>query len=214
MTQLSRGIRNNNPGNLRRTSDPWQGLAADQTDPDFFQFSDAKWGIRALARLAINYQDRHGLNTVEKIISRWAPPVENATSAYVAHVASRLGIAATEPIDVHDYRVLRPLVEAIITHENGCQPYSAAQIDAALVLAGVEPPQKPLSETRTVKGSQVAAAATVAGAAAQAVKDFEPALPLAQRLLELAPWAAAALALAGIGYIVWARLDDRRRGLR
>jgi len=211
---LPRGIRNHNPGNIRRSADAWQGLAKDQNDAEFFQFVEPKYGIRAIARLLIAYQDRIGLRTVEGIISRWAPPVENQTSAYVAHVAAALGVGPTEPLDVHDYRVLRPLVEAIIRHENGCQPYSDAVIVAGLVLAGVEPPARPLGETRTIKGSQVAAGATVAGVVAQTVKDLEPAIPLAQRVLELAPWAAAALALGGIGWIVWARLDDRRKGLR
>lgn len=216
MTQARqpRGIRNNNPGNIRRSKDPWQGLSEKQGDEDFFTFSEAKWGIRALARLLIAYQDRLGLNTVDAIISRYAPPIENHTSAYIAAVAAKLGKAPNERIDVHDHATLKVLVTAIIQHENGMQPYTDAQIDAGLVLAGVEPRTKPLSESRTIKGSQVAAGATVAGVVAQTVRDIEPAIPLAQRVIELAPWAAAAIALAGIGWVVWARFDDRRRGLR
>jgi len=209
-----RGIRNNNPGNIRRSADPWQGLAKDQNDDAFFQFAEPKWGIRALARVLISYQDRHGLRTVRAIISRWAPPVENKTSSYIDHVAHRLGVGADDPLDIHDYRVLRGLVEAIIAHENGQQPYTDAQIDAGLVLAGVAPTEKPLSETRTIKGAQVAAGATALGAAAEAVQQLQPALPLVQRLAEIAPWLLAVVALAGIGWIVWARWDDRRRGLR
>lgn len=209
-----RGIRNNNPGNIRRSADPWQGLAKDQNDDAFFQFAEPKWGIRALARVLISYQDRHGLRTVRAIISRWAPPVENKTSSYIDHVAHRLGVGADDPLDVHDYRVLRGLVEAIIAHENGQQPYTDAQIDAGLVLAGVEPPIRPLSETRTVKGAQVAAGATALGVVAEAVDKIQPAVPLLQRIAEIAPWVLAILALAGIGYVIWARYDDRRKGLR
>ena len=214
MTSVPRGIRNNNPGNIRRSADPWQGLARDQNDDAFFQFSEAKWGIRALARVLISYQDRHGLRTVRGIVSRWAPPVENKTSSYIDHVARRLGVGADDPLDVHDYRVLRGLVEAIIAHENGQQPYTGAQIDAGLVLAGVEPPTKPLTETRTVKGAQVAAGATALGVVAEAVDKIQPAIPLLQRVVEIAPWVLAVLAMAGIGYVVWARYDDRRKGLR
>jgi len=209
-----RGIRNHNPGNIRRSADPWQGLAKDQNDDAFFQFAEPKWGIRALARVLISYQDRHGLRTVRAIISRWAPPVENQTSSYIDHVAHRLGVGADDPLDVHDYRVLRGLVEAIIAHENGQQPYTDAQIDAGLVLAGVAPPERPIAETRTVKGAQVAAAATLLGVAAEGLEKLQPAIPLLQRIVEVAPWLLAALALAGIGYVVWARYDDRRRGLR
>lgn len=211
---VPRGIRNNNPGNIRRSADPWQGLARDQNDDAFFQFAEPKWGIRALARVLISYQDRHGLRTVRAIISRWAPPVENKTSSYIDHVAHRLGVGAEDPLDIHDYRVLRGLVEAIIAHENGQQPYTDAQIDAGLVLAGVEPPIRPLSETRTVKGAQVAAGATALGVVAEAVDKIQPAIPLLQRIAEIAPWVLAILALAGIGYVIWARYDDRRKGLR
>lgn len=211
---VPRGIRNHNPGNIRRSADPWQGLARDQNDDAFFQFAEPKWGIRALARVLISYQDRHGLRTVRAIISRWAPPVENKTSSYIDHVAHRLGVGAEDPLDIHDYRVLRGLVEAIIAHENGQQPYTDAQIDAGLVLAGVEPPIRPLSETRTVKGAQVAAGATALGVVAEAVDKIQPAIPLLQRIAEIAPWVLAILALAGIGYVIWARYDDRRKGLR
>lgn len=211
---VPRGIRNRNPGNIRRSADPWQGLAKDQNDDAFFQFAEPKWGIRALARVLISYQDKHGLRTVRAIISRWAPPVENKTSSYIDHVAHRLGVGADDPLDIHDYRVLRGLVEAIIAHENGQQPYTDAQIDAGLVLAGVEPPIRPLSETRTVKGAQVAAGATALGVVAEAVDKIQPAVPLLQRIAEIAPWVLAILALAGIGYVIWARYDDRRKGLR
>jgi hypothetical protein len=211
---LPRGIRNHNPGNLRRSADPWQGLAAEQTDSEFFQFASAKWGIRALARTLIAYQDRVGLKTIKQMIGRWAPPNENDTGAYVRAVAANVGVGADDEIDVHDYAILRPLTLAIIRHENGQQPYTDAEIDAGLVLAGVEPPQHPLGKTRTVQGGKVAAGATVLGLTAEAVRQVEPAIPLLQSLLQVAPWVVGAAALAGIAYMVWARIDDRRRGLR
>jgi seryl-tRNA synthetase len=56
-----RGIRNNNPGNIRRNGDPWQGLAERQGDVEFFTFKTIPiYGIRALARTLIAYQDKHG----------------------------------------------------------------------------------------------------------------------------------------------------------
>ena len=209
-----RGIRNHNPGNLRRSSDPWQGLAQDQTDPDFCQFAGAKWGIRALARTLIAYQDRWGLKSVKRIISRWAPPNENDTGAYVKAVAEAVGVSPDAPIDTHDYKILKPLTLAIIRHENGQQPYTAAEIDAGLVLAGVEPPQRSLAQTRTVKGGQVAAGATVLGLTAEAVRQVEPAIPLLQSAMQYKPWVVGVVALAGIAYMIWARIDDRQRGLR
>jgi hypothetical protein len=211
---LPRGIRNHNPGNIRRSRDPWQGLAAQQTDPEFLQFESAKWGIRALARTLITYQDRLGLSTVARMIGRWAPPTENATDVYVRAVARHMGVDPNARISVHEYATLQPMVEAIIQQENSQQPYTDAEIDAALVLAGVEPPQRALSQTRTVRGGQVAAAGGVLSIATGASEAFRDYVPLAQTLAQAAPWLVAGLVLAGVAWIIWARIDDRRRGLR
>ena len=215
---LTRGIRNNNPGNLRRSKDPWQGLAKDQTDKEFFVFNGAIYGIRALARTLIAYQDEHGLRTIGQIINRWAPTNENDTATYIASVCEDTGFAADKPLDMHVYDDLKPLVLAIIKHENGQQPYTAAQIDKALVLAGVEPPPKNLQHTRTVKGGQAATAATVGLGALQAAQDsLAPARDSLQMLapyLDVAKWLLLAITLIGIGIMVWARIDDYRKGLR
>ena len=132
---LPRGIRNNNPGNIRLSADPWQGLADTQTDGAFFQFIKPFYGIRALAKTLKTYRDRHGLYTVRGIIDRWAPPVEHNTSAYVNHVAGYMGVSADVPLNWGAAQ-LRALVAAIIRHENGRQPYSAAELDEAIRAAG------------------------------------------------------------------------------
>lgn len=120
-----RGIRNHNPGNIRRTSDAWQGMAPVQTDAAFVQFLAPEYGIRALAKVLVNYSSR-GLRTVRQIIGTWAPPNENDTGAYVAQVARALGVGPDDPIDVRAR--LPQLVPAIIRHENGQQPYPAEVI--------------------------------------------------------------------------------------
>ena len=66
-----RGIRNNNPGNIRKSKDPWQGLAERQTDAAFFTFKSGPYGIRALARILIAYQDKQKLRTIDGILHRW-----------------------------------------------------------------------------------------------------------------------------------------------
>ncbi len=126
-----RGIRNNNPGNIR-LGDNWRGMTAEQTDPAFIQFQAPEYGIRALGKLLVNYERLHGLNTVAGIINRWAPPTENNTSAYATHVAAQLGVPVNQAIDVK--AALPKLVPAIIKHENGIQPYSADTIRAGLSL--------------------------------------------------------------------------------
>ena len=214
----SRGIRNNNPGNLRSSKDPWQGLVENQTDEEFFVFKTPIYGIRALARTLIAYQDEHGLRTIGKIINRWAPANENDTAAYISFATEDTGFAADQPLDMHNYDDLKPLVLAIIKHENGQQPYTAAQVDKALILAGVEPPPKNLQHTRTVKGGQAATAATVGFGALQAAQDsLAPARDSLQMLapyLDVAKWLLLAITLVGIGIMVWARIDDYRKGLR
>lgn len=207
-----RGIRNNNPGNIRLSKDKWQGLAKSQTDPEFFRFESPKWGIRALCRVLITYQDDHGCKTIRDFISRWAPPGDNNdTESYIRSVGDAMNRSTTETLNVHRYDDLAPLVNAIIKQENGQNPYTQAEMDAALVLAGVEPVQRSLQTSRTIQGSQVAAAATAVGMAAQAGKDY---IPVLQSMIQYVPWVFGALALVGIGWVVWARIDDRRRGLR
>lgn len=214
----SRGIRNNNPGNIRLTDTKWQGLSTEQKDGEFFVFQSPIYGIRALARVLISYQVKHGLRTIRQIISRWAPASENDTEAYIKHVCELTTQTDSEVLDMHKYADLKSLVVAIIDHENGCQPYAEAQIDKALVLAGVEPPAKSLQQTRTVKGGQAATAATVGLGALQAVQDgLAPARDTLQTLvpyLDIAKWLLLAITLIGLGVMIWARVDDHRKGLR
>jgi hypothetical protein len=92
-----------------------------------------------LARTLITYQDQRDINTVRGIIDRWAPPNENNTHAYIEAVSQKIGAGPDDPIDVHQYTTMRPLVEAIIKHENGRCIYTRAQIDEGLRRAGVLP---------------------------------------------------------------------------
>jgi hypothetical protein len=171
-----------------------------------------------LARTLIAYQDEHGLRTTDKIINRWAPTNENDTVAYIASVSVDTGFAAHKALNMHVFDELKPLVLAIIKHENGQQPYTATQIDKALVLAGVEPPPKNLQQSRTVKGGQAATAATVGLGALETIREsLDPARDTLQTLapyLDIAKWLLLAITLIGIGIMVWARIDDYRKGLR
>lgn len=217
-TKIPRGIRNNNPGNLRRTSDPWQGLIPRQTDREFFTFKSEVYGIRALARTLIAYQDNHRLRTIRQIISRWAPASENNTGAYIDAVAKSTGLDADRPLDMHRFEQLEAVVKAIIRHENGQQPYTDAQITKALVLAGVEPEPQNLQKTRTVKGGQTATAATAGLGMVEVVQQtIDPARDALAGIvpyLDTAKWLLLVVTLIGIGVMLWARIDDRRKGLR
>ena len=213
-------MKNNNPGNIRLSKDKWQGLAANQSDKAFFVFKSAEWGIRALARVLIKYQDDYDLDTVAKIITRWAPPSENDTEAYIAAVSKAVGIRASDPLDVHDYTTLRPLVDAIIAHENAGYRYPDAVVDKGLALAGVTPdgetvvvkkPAPPavkdMGVLATTAGS-VAGTILAAGPVIDAVKQVNEAT--APTFGEYAPIIGAAVMLAAFAVIGWRVWQHRK----
>jgi len=129
---MSRGIRNNNPGNIRHGID-WDGLDKDQSkDEEFSQFSTPEYGIRAMFKILKTYNNKYNLNTIEGIINRWAPPIENDTEAYIDFVSSKVGKNSSEVLNEKDYI---SLVQAIIHMENGDQPYPLLLITAGRDLA-------------------------------------------------------------------------------
>jgi hypothetical protein len=122
-TVKPRGIRNNNPLNIRISSDNWNGSVGD--DGSFIQFESPLFGIRAAARILKNYRDKYGLNTVAGIVNRWAPPSENNTQSYINSVSGKVGVDANQALNDSDYK---KLIAAMIYHENGSQPYSIDEI--------------------------------------------------------------------------------------
>lgn len=129
-----RGIRNNNPGNIEyHPANNWNGQTG--SDGRYAIFSDPVYGIRALAKLLRNYQSRHGLTTTRQIITRWAPPNENATESYIQSVVAQTQYPADMFIDLNGSPRLTALVKAIIQHENGKQPYTDAQISQGISMA-------------------------------------------------------------------------------
>ena len=85
---LPRGIRNNNPLNIRRGKDQWQGLRAQQTDASFCQFESLEYGWRAAFYLLTRtYYHKYRLYTIRMIINKWAPPNENLTETYIQNVS-------------------------------------------------------------------------------------------------------------------------------
>jgi hypothetical protein len=124
-----RGIRNNNPGNLNYVGQPG---ATRESGPNgrFAVFQTAEEGLVALARQLRLYAQR-GINSVRAIISKFAPPTENDTQAYIDSVSKRLGVDANASLNVNDPRVMQGLMDAIIKVENGSNPYSTEQLASA-----------------------------------------------------------------------------------
>lgn len=138
-TSTPRGVRNNNPGNIDRTSTPWQGedrsVAAIAREQRFCVFLTAQAGFRALGKTLLTYQRKHGLRTVKEIIGRWAPPVENDTGAYVQQVATAVGVSPSEVIRLDNPVTLARLATAIAKHENGGMYWNTDVVAAGIAEA-------------------------------------------------------------------------------
>lgn len=117
-----RGIRNCNPGNIRITKDKWKGLREVQTDKEFFQFVEMKWGYRALIRTLQNYRKRHGCETIADFIKRWAPPSENKTRNYIRFVCEKMGVPMLFVPNISDKATMCLMAYAISYYENGVAP--------------------------------------------------------------------------------------------
>lgn len=115
----SRGLRNRNPGNIRRSATRYRGEVYPSTDPAFKQFESHAWGYRAIFVLLRTYRVRYGLTTPAEMIARWAPPAENDTAGYIRAVCGQTGFAPDREIDTRDPTVMIRLAAAISRVENG-----------------------------------------------------------------------------------------------
>lgn len=136
-SNLPRGIRNNNPGNLVLTSIQWQGKIANaqNTDGHFEQFQNVAYGIRAMAMDIIG-DISEGKNTLTKLISEYAPSFENDTTAYISRVSSATGIGADELIP-KTTTVVHGIIKAKLAVENGAVVFdyiTDSDIDDGLAL--------------------------------------------------------------------------------
>lgn len=119
MRKMARGLRNNNPGNIRLGSFKYRGELAKSSDGAFRQFESMEWGYRAMFVLLHTYALRRGCRTLRDHISRYAPPSENKTEAYIRRVAHTAHLTDDEPIDTLSRGVMTQLVAAMSEVENG-----------------------------------------------------------------------------------------------
>ena len=98
-TPMTRGLRNNNPLNIRLSAEnKWVGKVLPNTDGTFEQFRSLRYGIRAAALLLGKYYYHYRLNTINGIVARWAPMSENHTDRYARAVCCMTGIGGNEPL--------------------------------------------------------------------------------------------------------------------
>lgn len=146
LLELPRGIRNNNPGNIKDFDIPWDGLVDVSNRPEELQdektfcvFSHPWYGIRVIVKQLVRNHDVHGCRTLHQQFKRWAPGDDgNPTAAYLNFVSGRTGFPGHASFPVRNFFLMRKLVEAIIHFENGYNPYTW-EIEVGFALADFDP---------------------------------------------------------------------------
>ena len=174
-----RGVRTNNPLNLSFANQP----NAIGTDGRFAVFQTPEEGVAASVRQLQLYGQR-GLNTIDQIVSRWAPPSENNTAAYIQAVAQRVGVSPNQEIDLSDPNIMRRLVNAMSVQEVGrVIPEDVLQRGVEL---GYQPPQQRQQPSLTPAQAQITAPSP-------AVPGGTPGINLRPRTAPMTPELAATL---------------------
>ena len=116
---MSRGLRNCNPGNIRRSATRYRGERQPSRDSEFKEFESVAYGYRAMFVLLDTYSRRYGLCTIRQMLNRYAPPSENFTEGYIRFVSEKTGIAPDEIVNSRAARDMVPIVAAMSQIENG-----------------------------------------------------------------------------------------------
>jgi hypothetical protein len=119
MTDLPRGIRNNNPANIKKNNIKWDGLSDVQDDNTFYKFDDMIYGIRAFFIIIFNDRKLYNIRSIKQIINRFAPESENPTNEYVNFIANKLDIDKDDELCVTDEEMLIKFAQSLFEFENG-----------------------------------------------------------------------------------------------
>ena len=142
-SKMSRGIRNNNPLNIRRNNIHWQGTRVEVKDKAFVEFVNMTYGYRAAWRILFTYFYKYfKMNKpyiVADIINKWAPPTENNTKAYIDTVLRLTGIGGNEnllpPRNPRGAWKLASILAAMTVVECGIKP---EEVDTEAIRKGYE----------------------------------------------------------------------------
>lgn len=119
MSELPRGIRNNNPFNVKMTATVWLGEVDRNTDGVFEQIDTPEHGLRIGMKLLKNYHIKHGINTIAKLVNRFAPSMENDVDAYCTALEQAVGYKRDEEFNFCKPSNMIDLSKGIVRHENG-----------------------------------------------------------------------------------------------
>lgn len=123
---MTRGIRNNNPGNIRKDGTQWAGMLPNylQKDKHFIIFKEMRWGLRAMFRTLRTYHSKRLKRfTIENIIKRWAPEVDgNNVKVYTDYVSTHTGISRDAIISIDNKQALKDIVRWMCMMESRYNP--------------------------------------------------------------------------------------------
>ena len=121
--KLIRGVRNNNPGNIKVTAIHWEGERS--VENGFCVFDNPYYGIRAMVKILMTYKKKHQIETIEEIINRWSATDQEE---YIKFVSKHTGTDPQMYIDLEDPINLQDIVYAMIWFENGFEPYTLGMV--------------------------------------------------------------------------------------
>lgn len=121
VSNMSRAEKNHNPLNIReneRSNYDWEGEAATDIDSEMEEFISDEYGFRAGTRILMTYDRKYGVNTINDIIYKWAPPEDkNDTEGYIAFVVKKTGLHRNKILNpITDYL---PVMQAMANMETG-----------------------------------------------------------------------------------------------
>lgn len=134
--RIPRGIRNNNPLNIRYNQrNCWKGQTG--TDGQFCKFSSVRFGIRAAVKILVKYAGPDSKASILEIINKWAPRSDgNNTNAYISTVCDRMNMNPTDTIDVRNGWSVVLLLYSMATVECTEEALKAAHIDITDFIIG------------------------------------------------------------------------------
>ncbi|WP_308718999.1 hypothetical protein [Komagataeibacter xylinus] len=128
---VPRGVRNNNPGNLEYQGQRGARMETGVARPRYAAFPTMEAGIQALRDQLVLYKSR-GIDSVDAIISKYAPKEENDTAAYIAQLSRHMGVSPDAHLDLRNPAIQKQMIAGIAGVEIGHGQISQAQIDRAL----------------------------------------------------------------------------------
>ena len=129
---LNRGLENNNPGNIRISSQAWKGKIpkSQNTDGSFEQFTESFWGVRAMIKIVKGWVEKNKATTIEQIVHKYAPSKENDSASYIQFLVEKTGIPHDKKINA-DQLTMKSLILSMGQMESGKGSINDVEFDQA-----------------------------------------------------------------------------------